>query len=73
MLKIELGKNKYENKTNKKKKKTSVLGEGCCREEADTYQRHDAQPVSLLHWAFGAWSAHCSAGRSWHVRRQDIG
>ena len=38
-------------KNKQRKKKTSVLGEGCGREEADTYQSHDAQPVSLLGWA----------------------
>jgi len=38
-------------KPENKQKKTSVLGEGWGREEADTYQSHDAQPVSLLGWA----------------------
>ena len=28
-----------------------MLGEGCGREEADTYQSHDAQLVSLLRQA----------------------
>ena len=51
-------------KNKQTKKKTSVLEEGCGREEADTCQSHDAQPVSLPRWAFGAWSAHCWAGRS---------
>ena len=45
-----LGKKKKKKQTNKKKK-TSVLGEGCSREEADTYQSHDAQQVSLLNQA----------------------
>ena len=44
-------KRKKKTKTNKQKKKTSVLGEGCSREEADTYQSHDAQLVSLLRQA----------------------
>ena len=38
-------------KNKQTKKKTSVLEEGCGREEADTYQSHDAQSVSLLGWA----------------------
>ena len=37
-------------KTNKQKK-SSVLGEGRGKEEADTYQSHDAQLVSLLRQA----------------------
>ena len=32
----------------KQRKKNSVLGEGCGREEADTYRTHDAQLVSLV-------------------------
>ena len=32
-------------KTKQKNPQTSVLGEGHGREEADTYQSHDAQPV----------------------------
>ena len=35
----------------KKQTKNSVLGEGCGREEVDTYQSHDAQLVSLLRQA----------------------
>ena len=34
-----------------KTKKNRVLREACGREEADTYQSHDAQPVSLAHQA----------------------
>ena len=55
-----LGKKEKKTKTNKQKKKTSVLGEGCSREEADTYQSHDAQqvpPVLGCAASFGAWSA----------------
>ena len=55
-----LGKKEKKTQTNKQKKKTSVLGEGCSREEADTYQSHDAQqvpPVLGGAASFGAWSA----------------
>lgn len=38
-------------KEKKQRKKNSVLGEGCGREEADTYRSHDAQPVSLARQA----------------------
>ena len=48
------------------KKKTSVLGERCGREEAEAYQSHDAQPVSLLGWAVLPPSGHGvpTAGRA---------
>ena len=49
------------------------MEEGCGREEADTYQSHDARglpPAPGCAASFWAWAG---VGRSLHVRRQDAG